>query len=666
MAEENVLQLELEKLDIAGLKRVAQVWAIPGIGKDKKTIIKNLINGIQDEFYLKGVLEKLSATQVTIYTSILKSKSNILTLGEISRKISLPPVNTEMELGVLKRYMLVYQRKNRERLTNSLDKYYFFPESGKNVRMEVNDKGQKFRVNLAKVLQGRTTFHPFWQKKLGMKKADTKVPAKSINLIGEDQSMADLLESLNDTERALVAETFLQGGILEISRAKEFIAGKKGKWEDIIRNVDNLAVLQDDYYIDEKFVRILILAPDLFAYLQENPILPPQKRGTKRRQEKKTVNDLDFFLNIKKMIVYISRKGLNLAKSGKIKQVDLRETENSLLRPDIGLFIEKSEIYQIELLLPVMRLLDIVRVKRDDVVLRNDFDAILERDPFKLMDDVIKVITDARNRRVRYEDVFEPLYVPFYQNDVFKLCMDYIFKTKRVLYFVVMASLIREQLVLSKNFRIKNFQTELTELRREITSVLFYMQLLGLLVVEYPDRWIEMSELGMNYLKGKDLQRQDEAGGVIINPDLSLIAIPENLSLSGLYLLKSFAELKSFDNIYTFQITRESFQEGLLLKQDSAGFVDLLRRTSRNELSQNLLFSIEDWSRALPLVTITDECVVVQTQDANHMELLLGQINGKKIVVEEISPTTILIDSDKIYETIAYAEKLNLIVRLVR
>ena len=48
------------------------------------------------------------------------------------------------------------------------------------------------------------------------------------------------------------------------------------------------------------------------------------------------------------------------------------------------------------------------------------------------------------------------------------------------------------------------------------------------------------------------------------------------------------------------------------------------------------------------------------------MELLLGQISGKKIVIEKISPTTILIEAEKIYETIAYAEKINLIVRLIR
>ena len=667
MIEDNVLQLELDKLDVSGLKRVAQVWNLINIGKDKKTIIKNIINGMQDEFFLKGVLEKLSATQVTILTSILKSKSSILTLGEISRKISLPPVNTEMELGVLKRYFLVYQRKNRERLTNSLDKYYFFPESGDIVKIDTNEKGQKFRLSLTKILQSKPTLHDFWLKTFGIKKSNkNKVSSNDISSATDNENIEKLIASLTDNERFLISECFLQGGIIDINDARDIIASRKGKWEETLKKLHHLAILNDSYYIDEKFIRVLVLPPEIFIYLQEHPIHPLKKRGTRRRQEKKTVNDLDFYLNIKKMIVYISRKGLNLAKSGKIKQVDLRETENRLLRPDIGLFIEKSEIYQIELLLPVMRLLDIVRVKRDDVVLRNKYEEILDIDPFKLMDRVVKVITDARNRRLRYEDVFEPLYIQFYRKEIFDQCVNYIVKCGPVLHFVVMASLIREKLVMSKTFRIKNFKKELNELRREITSTLFYLQLLGHLVVDYPNRRIELSELGLHYLKGQSLVSKNEPGGVIINPDLSLIGIPENISLRGLYILKSFTELKGYDNIYSFQITRESFQEGILIKNSVNEFKQLLEKTSKNELSQNLLFSIEDWSRSLPLVSITDECVVVKTEDSNNMELLLGQINGKKIVVEEISPTTILIDSEKIYETITYAEKLNLIVRLIR
>ncbi len=647
------------------LKRVAQLWNITKIGKEKKTVIKNIIDAMQDEFYLKGVLEKLSATQVTIYVSILKSKpAAILTLGEIARKIGMPPVNAEMELGVLKRYFLVYQRKNRERLTNNLDKYYFFPENGALVRHDTNEKGQKFRLLLGKALQGRKTLPPDWKRILGAK--GDAFTGEHAAVVATQENLDAIIESLSEIERDVLIECFLQGGMLEINRAREIIQTRKGNWEAITRKLDELGLLLDEYYIDEKFIRVLVMPQDVFQHLVEFPALPVQKKATRKRQEKTAANDLDFFLNLKKMIVYISRKGLNLAKSGKIKQIDLKETENRLLRPDIGLFIEKSQIYQIELLLPVMRLLDIVRVKRDDVVLRNDYDAILEKDPFELMDLSLKEIAQARSRRVRYEDVFESMYVPFYVPEDFEECVNYIHRRGRVVYFVIMAAMIREKLLLAKGFRIKNFQQQLADLRKELISALFWMQLLGLIRVEYPDRWTELSELGLFYLKNKPLEREDEKGGVIINPDLSLIAIPEKISIQGINTLKTFAELKTFDNVYTFQITRESFQEGLLLKAKSDSFVDLLTRTSRSELSQNLLFSIEDWSRSLPLVTITDECVVLQTPESTHMELLLGQISGKKIVLQKISPTTIIIDADKIYETIAYAEKLNLIVKLIR
>lgn len=611
---------------------------------------------MEDEFYLKGVLEKLSPTQVTIYTSLLKSKGNVLTLGEIARKISMPPVNAEMELGVLKRYFLLYQRKNRERLTNNLDRYHHYPESGSLVRMDTNEKGQKFKLNLSQILD-KDNLPAAWKKVLSN---------QTVARAGEAENIERILDTLNDQEKALLLECFLQGGILEISRAREFLQSKKAKWEAIVRKMHELCLLVDDYYIDERFIRLLTMPADLFQHLQENPILPNPSKGTKRRQESRIQNDLDFYINLKKMIVYISRKGLNLAKSGKIKQVDLKETASRLLRPDISLFLEKSEIYQIELLLPVMRLLDIVRVKRDDVVLRNDFDSVLTEDLFGLMKRVIAEIGESRNRVVRYEDVFESLYVPFFQKAVFDECVELISKRKRVVNTVIMAEMIREKLVLSKKFRIKDFQTELTELRKELVSALFFLQLLGLVVVEYPDRWIEISDLGLYYFKNKPLDRKDEKGGIIINPDLSVIAIPEQISLRGLSLLKIFSELKSFDNVYTFQITRESFQDGLLLKANPEEFVSFLENASRGELPQNLTFSIDDWSRNFPLVTITDECVVLQTEDPNHMELLLGQISGKKIVLQEISPTTILIDSEKIYDTIIYAEKLNLIVKLIR
>ena len=94
--------------------------------------------------------------------------------------------------------------------------------------------------------------------------------------------------------------------------------------------------------------------------------------------------------------------------------------------------------------------------------------------------------------------------------------------------------------------------------------------------------------------------------------------------------------------------------------------IQFLRDSSKAELAQNLLFLFDDWSKNLPIVNITEDCVLVRTTDPHVMELLTGQIKGKKIIIEEISPEAILIDKNKIQDVIQVAEKLNMIIKLVR
>ena len=667
MAEgENTLRHELEKLDVDHLRRISKLWSIPHAVKDKRTIVKRIIIGMQDDFHIKGVLEKLSSTQVTIYSSLLNSSNNVMTLGEIARKISLPPVNAEVELSVLKRYYLVYQRKNRERLTNNLDRYHYYFESGNSVKTNFNVYHKKPNIRFFDTLLEHPITGP-WKKILKKQRtANGRFDAKAIALAAKSENIAKVILSLDKGEMEIVRECFQQGGILEMRQAREIIKTLKKEWEPIVRKLHDWGILIDECYIDDKFVRLIILPQEIFAYLLENPLPSYETKNIRLRSRKQTCNDLDFFLNIKRLISYIKRRGINLAKSGKIKQIDLRETENSLFNTDIALFIEKSQIYQVELLLPVMRLLDIVRVKREDVVLRNEYEKILSMNHFLLLKKTISVVLGERTRRSHYREVFEPLYVQFPSKNLWQECLDYIRKSKRVRHTVVMAAIIREHLLAARIFRIQNFQPQLTELRRELINVLFYLQLFGLIQVEYPERWIELSATGYHYLGKIQPQTTDQVGGIILNPDMSLVAIPEKMSPISLIMLKTFCELKSFDNVYTFQITKQSFQNGILLKGKPKELIEILKRCSRKQLSQNFIFSVNEWSHSFPLVTITDECVVLQTKEAKHMELLLGQISGKHIIQKEISDNTILIHPGKISEVIHYAEKLDLLINLVQ
>ncbi len=664
--ERSTLQQELDKLEVGDLERLFKLWNIPKTGKDRRTVIKRLLIGMQDTFYIKGVLEKLSSTQVTIYRTLLSSKGNIMTLGDISRKISLPPANTEIELTVLKRYSLIYQRKNRERLTNTLDRYHCYMENGIHVSLDTNEKNKKFRIHFAKSLLGKE-YSPEWRKLLKIKsRLSANFDQKIATLASKPGNIQKLLSSWTLLEKEVIWECFCQGGILEMGRVREIVRSHKKEWEFVVRKLDQSGLLIDDYYVDNKFVRMMLLPQEIFDYLILNPLFLGERKGIQQRQSKQVCNGMDFYLNVKNLIAYISRRGINLAKSGKIKQVDLRETDKVLLRMDTSLFIEKSQIYQVELLLPVMRLLGIVRAKNLDIVLRNEYDKILEMEYLPLMQLVISTVIEERDRRSFYENIFVPLDTPFPDKTLWQECFTYLQKNERIIYSVLMAILIRQKLIFSRHFSIESFPAQLSELRRELTSVLFYLQLLGLINVGYPERWISLSSIGHYHSSKKPFTQKDQPGGIIFNPDMSLIAIPEKISLQSMLLLKSFAHLEAFDNVYTFRISKQSFQNGILLKEKPDELVQLLKQCSRKELKQNFLFSIEEWSKSFPLVHIKDECTVLQTKDIKHMELLLGQINGKRIIQEKIGENTLLIHPNKTSEVIEVAEKLELLIKLIR
>ncbi|MCB1191475.1 MAG: helicase [Leptospiraceae bacterium] len=665
--EESVLVQELNKLDLPEIKKITSIWNINQLSvQDKESSIDELTSALLNEFYLKGVLEKLTPLQVTILTLILKNKG-VQTLGEIVRKVSLPPLNVEMELGVLRKYYLVYQRKNRERLTNNLDKYHAFEEISNLIKLDTNAKGDKFKFSIQKFITNKSMsdISETW-KSIFPSESIANIDAFYQKTTSEEGFNA-CLESLTDLERDVIHQIFIHGGIMEVASARNFIHINRGKFEEIIPSLEKKYLLFDTYYVDEKFIRILTLPIELLAYFQNNPILPSLKKGTRQKQEKIAKNDLDFFLNIKKLVLYVSRKGLSLAKSGKIKQADNKRTEQELLKLDIDIFPEKGQVYQIELILPILRLLYLVDIKGENIKLTGDIDEFQKKDIFELMNTVIHEVNEVRSKRYYSPEVFSAIEVPFYDKLILDKCVEIILQNKIVNLSVILSNVIREHLVLSPSFKIKTFEVDLVDIKKEIISAIFYLHLFGLISVEYPNRNIFLSDLGKYYFQSKSLQRATEKGGITINPDFTIIVFPEKCSIHGIHLLKAFTELKDFDRVYTFVLTKEAFQQGILLGYDQGVFIQFLKESNKADLSQNLLFLFEDWSGNLPIVVITEDCVLLQTSEPQTMELLIGQLKGKKIIVqEEISPTAILIDKSKIQEVIAISEKLNLIIKLIR
>jgi hypothetical protein len=107
-------------------------------------------------------------------------------------------------------------------------------------------------------------------------------------------------------------------------------------------------------------------------------------------------------------------------------------------------------------------------------------------------------------------------------------------------------------------------------------------------------------------------------------------------------------------------------QEGLLLGNNINEFIEFLNFVSKNRVPQNVLFLINDWSEVLPIVNIEEGVVLLETGSSKLMESLMGQIKSKKIVKKELSDTAIIIYKNKVQEVMEVAEKLEMIVKLIR
>lgn len=657
-----MLTEELNKLDKDQLTRIAEIWSAPKIPSDKRSIINLLSRLAVDEYYLKGVLEKLTPVQVKIY-SVMAQSRKVMTLGEISRKVQLQPINVEQELVVLKHLMLAYQRKNRERITNNLDKYYPFEEIKSVVSIDTNQKGEKFQISIQKEImqKGVEQLDKKYLAGLGKGLRKRDAAAKAV----EEEAIVKQLKSLNDGEVVLIDEAFSNGGIIEISSARIILDEQKLEVEKTLRRLHENFILRDEYFIDERFVRVLVLPVEIFDYLCEQPIFP-KNAGIKELQQKIVCNQLDFVLNVKKLLLFISNKGLTLSQSEKIKQADMKKSESALLEMDLNLFPEKSQVHQIEIILPFLKIFDLVELRDDNVILKENFEEFLKLEPLPLIKDLIEETALAAERRQVGNEVFLPLEMPFYRRNILDRCVQTINESKGIYVKVLVAQLIREWVIMSPGFRVRNFKNLYIESRSSIVSALFYMHIYGLLDVEYPKRFITISELGRHYFYNEPLSEDNRQGAVIINPDASLVAMPDKLSIFGIHMLKSFTELKEFDRIYNFQITKESLQEGIMLGNKVENFTAFLEDVSKNKIPQNLMFLIQDWSEELPIVSIEEGVVLLETSDPKLTDLLLGQIKGKKIVKKELSDTAMIIYRNRIQEVMEISEKLEMIVKLIR
>ncbi len=175
----------------------------------------------------------------------------------------------------------------------------------------------------------------------------------------------------------------------------------------------------------------------------------------------------------------------------------------------------------------------------------------------------------------------------------------------------------------------------------EIEYTFLYLVRQGIIYTENEFLFINL-DLIKNLLK-KEYKKKENTKSIIIQPNFELLVKPE-ISLSSLFNLIQFSEFKKKDVIYKFKITPNSLHNAYILKWNSSKIIKFLSENSENPVPENITFLINEvYERSGELKLGVAGCFL--TGKKFVIQQIKEDENLKKLILKEISPTLLLIDS---------------------
>ena len=102
----------------------------------------------------------------------------------------------------------------------------------------------------------------------------------------------------------------------------------------------------------------------------------------------------------------------------------------------------------------------------------------------------------------------------------------------------------------------------------------------------------------------KDWEEGDSLGRpALINPDFEVLVFPEMpLEDEANLVLSRFADRLGSDRVKRYRLTRESVKRGICSGFTAEELLDSLKEYSRNEMPDNVEFSLKEWARGVEIL----------------------------------------------------------------
>lgn len=582
----------------------------------EKTLSSNMLNPVG----IHRILKSLEPDELKLFKAIYDNNEEVKNFNTLEKKIHLSVSQIDRCSTSLSKKALIYVIKNRQLLTNKMDKIYLIKEIADQLNF----------IGTTEVLEDLTKLHNMLQnKKSGESRGKNTKPDKK----GE----------------ALLVELIEAGGLLPLEKILE-----NEKYQASFEKFLTEGIIRLAHVTSHPDISVVILTPSAV------PLLRDISLKSSADTTLAVNNHYRMILNLLLAYDIISTFGLFLTKQNQIRKIDLKRISDSLVKTRTMSGEENDREELAGLILYWFNAIENTKIQRDvaSITLRP-----IQKDLENPAALIIKLF-HAMDKRDKVAEVFRPSNkLPSYRalTGILK-----IIEALRVTDAEYLRWTIHSGRLASSGK--KNFYRLLEDtpaIFNEITEELNILCLTGVIALEHGKIVItDIGEEVAHRLFKTPFTKDEEkiTPSIYINPDFTLILAENELPSIALYHIMAHTDIGNDDVIIHTTITRESIirahKRGLSLEN----FLNTLDAYARNKIPQNLIFLLSEWAKQTISVTMK-RVILMETDHPSFLdEIIYGQKDDS--LIKRISPNHAIVAKDFIETVVKKARKKDAAISL--
>ncbi len=634
---EVIFEKELDWLSERDFNQLLRFWGIEASQEKKRTeYFEEITLRSQNRYLLLNSLEGLSKIELKILLYVAEFPDGC-TLGEISKKLFIPPQTLEVELQSLRQFGFVYLRRNRERLTNIRDKYYLFDHLRGQLNIPQRLNRENFFIRSAKDLFGPDVDLSMYQA----------------------NHLQGVLEKIGETGTEILEKAFANGGILDVARMKD---SRGDQTEQLLLQLHEEKLAGEVVFFDNEMFRFLVLPQELINPWGETFYYSNRSFGAAAEYL-----GFDFVLNLKKTLFFIQSKGALLTQALRLKLADNRKLAQSLIPAKLDPISPIKLVDQLDFILPVLRLLEVLEIQDYRLALTAKFQDFIGKSPVRILQEIIDVIFEKGDKVGFYEEIFNPIDMPFFSEDDFDTVLTLMKEEKAFGLTWLLTQYLQAKVFLPGDFVTGNLRKVLQTYERKFIHTVFYLFLFGFITYEKKenDIYLSVSRIGRHFLNNdlESLEKEYFTACLFFNPDMTIIIDKNQASEMVLYIMKAFTKIEDENQVLTLSLNRDTFQQGVMIGFTPKVFTDTILSCFKTPLPQNVEYFLQEWSKNIQIATISHK-TIIQVKDKEVLDNLIQQPKLKPIFEERLGDTAAIVAEGQDQNLIMAAEKLNIIIKL--